>query len=148
MQGLRSLFGENMIKSWDNLYEETDDFTDKWLSSARACVAQCAGGNKDSGAENINVIETSGSLIPSLVKCLLFRLDDLISYDNVYSLWEFCAIGDGWEECEAAENMQWPFVQIDPVPVSTSHRFPGLNLETLGHYIGVVYGEDSDDEDE
>lgn len=60
---------------------------------------------------------------------------------------QFCAIGDGWEECEAAENMQWPFVQIDPGPVSTSHRFPGLNLETLGHYISVVYG-DSDDEDE
>ncbi|KAM0026691.1 putative Eyes absent family, EYA domain superfamily [Helianthus debilis subsp. tardiflorus] len=82
MQGLRSLYGENMIKSWDNLYEVTDDFTDKWLSSARTCVEQCAGGNNDPGAENINVIVTSGSLIPSLVKCLLFRLDDLISYDN------------------------------------------------------------------
>lgn len=33
MQGLRSVFGEKMIKSWDNLYQETDDFTDKWLSS-------------------------------------------------------------------------------------------------------------------
>ncbi|KAL8216391.1 hypothetical protein R6Q57_023228 [Mikania cordata] len=173
-KGLRSLFGEKMIKSWDNLYEVTDDLTDKWLSSARACVAQCASGNKDSngsGAENINVIVTSGSLIPSLVKCLLFRLDDLISYDNVYSSWEvgkyqcfslikerfngpnvqFCAIGDGWEECEAAENMQWPFVQVDPLPVTTSHRFPGLNLGTLGHYISVVYGDhdgDDDDDDE
>lgn len=61
---------------------------------------------------------------------------------------QFCAIGDGWEECEASENMQWPFVQMDPGPVTTSQRFPGLNLETLGHYISVVYGGDSDDEDE
>lgn len=178
-KGLRSVFGEKMIKSWDNLYGVTDDYTDKWLSSARACVAECASGNKDSTPSestdssssrvgNINVIVTSGSLIPSLVKCLLFRLDDLIPYENVYSSWEvgkyqcfslikerfngpnvqFCAIGDGWEECEAAENMQWPFVQIDPGPVSTSHRFPGLNLETLGHYISVIYGGDSDDNDD
>ncbi|XP_024986694.1 eyes absent homolog [Cynara cardunculus var. scolymus] len=176
-KGLRSVFGEKMIKSWDNLYEVTDDFTDKWLSSARTCVAECASGTKDvtplvdstsSRTQNVNVIVTSGSLIPSLVKCLLFRLDDLISYENVYSSWEvgkyqcfslikerfngpnvqFCAIGDGWEECEAAENMQWPFVQIDPGPVSTSHRFPGLTVETLGHYIGVVYGESDDDDDD
>lgn len=183
-EGLHSVFGEKMIKSWDNLYEATDGFTDKWLSSARACVAECASGNKDpipsvnsttdaisdstsSRIQNINVIVTSGSLIPSLVKCLLFRLDDLFSYDNVYSSWEvgkykcfslikerfngpnvqFCAIGDGWEECEAAENMQWPFVQIDPGPVSTSHRFPGLTFETLGHYISVIYGDSDDDDD-
>ena len=66
--------------------------------AARACVAQCAIGNKDptpsveladpnsdstsSRVQNINVIVTSGSLIPSLVKCLLFRLDDLFSYEN------------------------------------------------------------------
>ncbi|PWA81007.1 EYA-like protein [Artemisia annua] len=183
-KGLRSVFGEKMIRSWDNLYAVTDEYTDKWFTSARACVAQCAIGNKDptpsveladpnsdstsSRVQNINVIVTSGSLIPSLVKCLLFRLDDLFSYDNVYSSWEvgkyqcfslikerfngpnvqFCAIGDGWEECEASENMQWPFVQMDPGPVTTSQRFPGLNLETLGHYISVVYGGDSDDEDE
>nr|GEV59595.1 eyes absent homolog 2 [Tanacetum cinerariifolium] len=183
-KGLRSVFGEKMIRSWDNLFAETDEYTDKWFSSARACVAQCASGIKDSipsvrstdansdstssRVQNINVIVTSGSLIPSLVKCLLFRLDDLFPYENVYSSWEvgkyqcfslikerfngpdvqFCAIGDGWEECEASENMQWPFVQMDPGPVTTSHRFPGLNLEILGHYISVVYGGDSDDEDE
>lgn len=63
-----------------------------WIA-AKACVAECASGNKDSipdgisdstssRVQNVNVIVTSGSLIPSLVKCLLFRLDDLFSYDN------------------------------------------------------------------
>lgn len=37
--------------------------------------------------ENINVLVTSGSLIPSLAKCLLYRLDDVISAKNsMYSV--------------------------------------------------------------
>jgi len=32
--------------------------------------------------KHVNVLVTSGSLIPSLVKCLLFRLDSLISHGN------------------------------------------------------------------
>lgn len=35
MQGLRSVFGDKMIKSWDNLYVETDAYTDNWLSSGK-----------------------------------------------------------------------------------------------------------------
>ncbi|MCD7448139.1 hypothetical protein HAX54_038695 [Datura stramonium] len=56
---------------------------------------------------------------------------------------QFCVIGDGWEECEAAESMRWPFVKIDPRP-SSFHRFPGLTPKDLGHYFSVVYG-DSDE---
>lgn len=43
---------------------------------------------------HINVLVTSGSLIPSLVKCLLFRLDDLILHDNgqFFSLAIFCLL--------------------------------------------------------
>ncbi|GFZ00835.1 eyes absent-like protein [Actinidia rufa] len=52
---------------------------------------------------------------------------------------QFCVIGDGWEECDAAQAMRWPFVKIDVQP-SSSHRFPGLTLTTLGHYFSVVYG--------
>lgn len=178
-KGLRSILDENMIKSWENLYEETDSFTDKWLSSARACLEQCSAGNKETSLvggvsdctntriEHVNLLVTSGSLIPSLVKCLLFRLDDLIPYENVYSSWEvgklqcfswikerfsgqnvqFCVIGDGWEECGAAETLKWPFVQVDPRPDSP-HRFPGLNVRILSHYFSVVYENANEETDE
>lgn len=32
--------------------------------------------------QNINVLVTSGSLIPSLAKCLLYQLDDVIPANN------------------------------------------------------------------
>ncbi|OVA01286.1 hypothetical protein BVC80_1653g102 [Macleaya cordata] len=181
-QGLHNVLDQDMMKQWDDLYELTDIYTDKWLSSARTFLGQSSEGNKVltpnlaspngvinssiSNSQNVNVLVTSGSLIPSLVKCLLFRLDDLITHQNVYSSWDvgkpqcfswikerfsgpnvqFCVIGDGWEECEAAQIMRWPFVQIDHRP-SGSHRFPGLTLKTVGHYISVVY-EISDAESE
>lgn len=56
----------------------------------------------------------------------------------------FCVIGDGWEECEAAQSMNWPFVQIDPQP-SSIHRFPGLTCADLRHYFSVVYGSADED---
>lgn len=59
----------------------------------------------------------------------------------------FCVIGDGWEECSAAQSMQWPFVQIDLRPGS-SYRFPGLSLRTVGFYFSVVYGNDNIEQDE
>jgi len=33
-------------------------------------------------SSSINCIVTSGSLIPSLAKCLLYRLDDVVSAEN------------------------------------------------------------------
>jgi hypothetical protein len=33
-------------------------------------------------SSSINFIVTSGSLIPSLAKCLLYRLDDVVSSEN------------------------------------------------------------------
>ncbi|XP_052171293.1 eyes absent homolog isoform X3 [Diospyros lotus] len=174
-QGLHGILGQDMIKFLDDLYDGTDSYTDRWLSSAQTCLGQCSGRNKEltSNAdsadgmsdsptkfEHVNILVTSGSLIPSLVKCLLFRLDNLITYKNVYSSWEvgklqcfswikerftglnveFCVIGDGWEECEAAQAMRWPFVKIDIQP-GGCHRFPGLTLRTLNHYFSVVYGD-------
>ncbi|CAN4127828.1 unnamed protein product [Withania somnifera] len=177
-KGLHSILDLDMIKSWSELYDVTDSYTDMWLSAARACLEQCAVGNRDSASstvsrndagdtafQHVNILVTSGSLIPSLVKCLLFRLGGLIPCENVYSSWEvgklqcfswikerfngpnvqFCVIGDGWEECDAAESMKWPFVQIDLQP-SSCHRFPGLTPNDLSHYLSVVYG-DSDEKD-
>lgn len=150
------------------------------INVARIFLEECSAGHKktslvaadginESSAskyQHINLLVTSGSLIPSLVKCLLFKLNNMITDENVYSSWEvgklqcfqqikvrfnhpnvrFCVIGDGWEECEAAQAMQWPLVKIDMRP-GGSHRFPGLTSRTLGFYFSVVYGS-SDVEDE
>ncbi|PPD84489.1 hypothetical protein GOBAR_DD18569 [Gossypium barbadense] len=182
--GLHNILDPEMMDLWDALYKMTDEYTDGWLSSARALLEQCLAGNEDpticntvaggvvrsnaTGSRHINVLVTSGSLIPSLVKCLLFRLDNLISHENVYSSWDvgklqcfqwikerfdnrntrFCAIGDGWEECEAAQTMNWPFIKVDLRP-NSSHRFPGLTLRTVGFYFSIVYGNpDSENDDD
>ncbi|KAK7330886.1 hypothetical protein VNO77_25092 [Canavalia gladiata] len=183
LQGLQNILDHETINLWDELYDKTDEYTDRWLSSARTFLKECSGENKDAVSSSafantsvnstnvknqyVNVLVTSGSLIPSLVKCLLFRLDSLITHANVYSSWEvgkiqcfrwikerfnhpnvrFCVIGDGWEECEAAEIMRWPFVQIDPRP-GKLHRFPGLSLATVSHYFSVVYGRPNNENDE
>ncbi|TVU19092.1 hypothetical protein EJB05_35225 [Eragrostis curvula] len=109
-------------------------------------------------SSSINCIVTSGSLIPSLAKCLLYRLDDVVSSENVYSSWEvrklqcfkwikerfdgpnvrFCVIGDGPEECSAAQVMKWPFIKIEFRP-DGPHRFPGLDMPTIQNYMDVIY---------
>lgn len=178
-KGLQNVLDQELMKYWDDLYNLTDNYTDGWLSSGRAFLQQISSRNKlpaadplpsESGSapemkcRHINVLVTSGSLIPSLVKCLLFRLDDLILHDNVYSSWEvgkfrcfkwikerfggpavrFCVVGDGTEECDAAQRMNWPFIKIDFHPTGP-HRFPGLAMNTVESYIEVVYGK-SDEE--
>ncbi|KAK6157169.1 hypothetical protein DH2020_011417 [Rehmannia glutinosa] len=176
-KGLYNILNQDLIKLWDSLYDLTDTYTEKWLSSARACLEQCAGQKRDMipsvsldnaidvEFEHVNVLVTSGPLIPSLVKCLFFRLNNMIACNNVYSSLEvgklqcfswikdrfrgpnvqFCVIGDSLEECEAAQSMRWPFVQIDPQPNSI-HRFPGLTSGDLRHYFSVVYQADEDSE--
>ncbi|XP_057520381.1 eyes absent homolog isoform X2 [Amaranthus tricolor] len=164
-QGLHSIFDEKKREPWNDLYEMTDSYTDRWLSSARNLLQNCSSDNEGTSTDGtefqcINVLVTAGSLIPSLVKCLLFKLDSLIICENVYSSWDvgklrcflwikerfnwpnvqFCVIGDGWEECEAAEFLRWPFVKIDLKP-DGFHRFPGLTQKTIGHYLSVVYGD-------
>lgn len=178
-EGLQNIFDQQKMKLWEELYEMTDVYTDRWFSSARACLEECSFSDKaplasvdrtsnstSSSSQHVNVLVTNGSLIPSLVKCLLFRLDHLITPGNVYSSWEvgklqcfqwikkrfdksnvrFCVIGDGWEECEAAQSMKWPFVKIDLQPRSP-HRFPGLSLKTLGSYLSVIYGNSDSSSD-
>ncbi|KZV16249.1 eyes absent2-like [Dorcoceras hygrometricum] len=176
-KGLYNLLNQHVLKLLDNLYDLTDTYTEKWFSSARSCLEECAGQKRDkhpyinlSNArdttfQHVNVLVTSGPLVPSLVKCLLYRLDKMIDCDKVYSSLEvgklqcfswikerfsgpdfqFCVVGDGWEECEAAETMNWPFVKIDLLP-NSNHRFPGLTSRDLQRYITVVY-EKLDKED-
>lgn len=35
LQGLHSILNGDMIKCWDDLYDETDSYTDRWLSSGK-----------------------------------------------------------------------------------------------------------------
>ncbi|WOL13230.1 hypothetical protein Cni_G21999 [Canna indica] len=181
-QGLHKVLDEHKIKLWNDLYSLTDSYTDGWLSSAHAVLEQTSEKTNLSASDlsaevapasiptickNINVLVTSGSLIPSLAKCLLYRLDDVITANNVYSSWEvgkfqcfswikerfggpdvrFCAIGDGIEECEAAEAMTWPFIKIDLRPTS-QHRFPGLTMDMIRSYINVIYGSPDAEEEQ
>lgn len=108
---------------------------------------------------NCNILVTSGTLIPSLVKCLLFRLDPYFHPSNIYSSREvgklqcfqwiyerfsivkpvkFCVIGDGTDESEAAQMLAWPFVKISTGPYSC-HRLPSLSMDILHHYVTVGY---------
>ncbi|XP_031502896.1 eyes absent homolog [Nymphaea colorata] len=173
-QGLDDLLDERTIKLWHDLYSSTDHYTDGWLSSARSLLACCRGNSPEDGAKNIDeagrcihVLVTSGALVPSLVKCLLFRLNDFIPSTNVYSScdvgklqcfsWirdrfnnsnsQFCVIGNGLEECEAAEAMNWPFVEVDMQPTG-NHRFPGLSIRTIKLHIEVAYGVPKSENDE
>ncbi|KAA0053053.1 eyes absent-like protein 2 [Cucumis melo var. makuwa] len=179
-EGLRNIFDQQKMKHWEELYEMTDVYTDRWFSSARAFLEECSisdepphasadqtSNSNSTSSQHVNILVTSGALIPSLVKCLLFRLDHLITPGNVYSSWEvekvqcfqwikerfdkpnvrFCAIGNGWEECEAAQSLKWPFVKIDLQPGSL-HRFPGLSLKTIGFYFSVIYGNSDSSNDE
>ncbi|CAL9769805.1 unnamed protein product [Musa acuminata subsp. burmannicoides] len=174
-QGLCKILDQQTVRLWNDLYSLTDSYTDGWLSSGHALLEQTLGKTSlpsnyllssdsttrsvTSKYQNINVLVTSGSLIPSLAKCLLYRLDDVIAANNVYSSWEvgklrcfswikerfggpnvrFCVIGDGTEECEAAQAMRWPFIKIDLRP-SSSCRFPGLTMKVVQSYTDVMYG--------
>ncbi|KAG9452950.1 hypothetical protein H6P81_005854 [Aristolochia fimbriata] len=178
-KGLNNFLDQEMITQWEHLYNLTDTYTDGWFSSARIFLQETSGRNHmsdqlispeqhglisatDTKHQNVNILVTSGSLVPSLVKCLLFRLDDLIEAQNIYSSWEvgklqcfswvkerfpganvqFCVIGDGFEECKAAEAMTWPFIRIDPRP-DGFHRFPGLTMQMVKRYTEVIYNSNT-----
>ncbi|XP_062227851.1 eyes absent homolog isoform X3 [Phragmites australis] len=165
--GLEKILDQHMVKVWDDLYSLTDKYTDGWLSSAHKLLGEAIGKSAAAPSANsssINCIVTSGSLIPSLAKCLLYRLDDVVSSENVYSSWEagklqcfkwikerfdgpnirFCAIGDGPEECSAAQVMKWPFIKVEFHPEGP-HRFPGLDMATIQNYMDVIYESSSKD---
>ncbi|KAM3196627.1 hypothetical protein ACQJBY_072365 [Aegilops geniculata] len=160
-KGLQKILDHRMFKVWSDLYSLTDKYTDGWLSSAHKLLEEALGKSTAEPAvksSSINCIVTSGSLVPSIAKCLLYRLDDVVSSDNVYSSWEsgklqcfkwikerhggpnvrFCAVGDGPEERSAASIMKWPFVKIEIRP-DAPHRFPGLSLSTIHGIMDAVY---------
>lgn len=170
LQGVETLLTTEQLQEWQELYELTDSYTDGWLTAGRTILQSCldstvseADGNGSTGlgiSSLINVLVTSGSLVPSLVKILLFKLNKFISHEHVYSSTEvgklqcfqqirqqygnpqvkFCVIGDGLDECEAAEALKWPFIKIDPNPYGHL-RLPALSVDVINNYMKVIYGD-------
>jgi len=184
-QGLETLLTAEQIIEWCDLYEETDAFTDGWLSAGRQKLEELQRSNEQalqgvteqalqfretgSGDEiddtstdltAYNFLVTSGTLIPSLVKCLLFKLDQYFNPSNIFSSREdgklqccrwirdrflqqekfpkYCALGDGPDEKEAARVLAWPFVNICTDPDSP-HRLPQLSAKTVKQHMDAVY---------
>ena len=50
------------------------------------------------------------------------------------------------EECQVDKNLGWPFVKIDPY-LEGGHRFPGLSLSTVNHYLHCIYGSSESDKE-
>jgi len=190
-KGLEKLLSHEQKIEWRRLYEATDKYTDGWLSAGRQLLEESERANKMQENDlhgrvqtmgtserrlgevrqvasegNCNVLVTSGTLIPSLVKCLLFRLNTYFHPLNIYSSREvgklqcfrwiyerfsmvtppfkFCAIGDGIDECEAAQILEWPFVRVSTAPsgaqIQDAFRLPLLSMDILHHYVTNRYG--------
>lgn len=180
-KGLEKLLTQDQLTEWNNLYEATDIFTDGWLTAGRELLEACQRANqhlneKQHKAEslntgncdpilqastcvkNYNILVTSGTLVPSLVKCMLFRLDSYFHHLNIYSSREvgklqcfywirervqglpvrFCVVGDGIDECEAAQWLAWPFVKINIGP-DADNRLPIMSMEILEQNMRTIY---------
>ncbi|KAG0586287.1 hypothetical protein KC19_2G079200 [Ceratodon purpureus] len=180
-QGLDTLLTPEQDKEWHDLYEATDSFTDGWLSAGREKLEELQkvneqklqeikissdGSVKSSSAPNsYNFLVTSGTLIPSLVKCMLFKLSPYFNASNIYSsrevgklqccrwirdrfshsekLPKFCSIGDGPDEREAARVLAWPFVNISIDPDAPG-QLPLLSYKTVKVHIKAVYRDNAD----
>lgn len=79
-QGLNNFLDESKIKEFDDLYYATDRYTDGWLSSAATFLKELSSENPME--KNVHVLVTNGALIPTLAKCSLYRMDDVISHQN------------------------------------------------------------------
>eukprot|EP00850_Spirogloea_muscicola_P000932 SM000003S11177 [mRNA] locus=s3:1403591:1407159:+ [translate_table: standard] len=156
---------------WAALYDETDAYVDGWLSAGRKVLKECEGptarlkdGIADAGSEapmpdsgaigavartNTNVLVSSGQLVPTLAKCLLFKLHKLINPLNAYSSRDVrkiecfqsiqerwpgvpcCAIGDGLDEEAGAAVLNWPFVKVAHATKDGCFRIQDLTLAKI-----------------
>lgn len=188
-QGLETFLSPEQAKEWDDLYEETDSFTDGWLSSGRQKLKEFQKANEQAlqdelretascnkstestsestaaSSNSFNYLVTSGTLIPTLAKCLLFKLSPYFKPSNIFSSREvgklqccrwirdrfldrntfpkFCAIGDGPDEREAARILTWPFVTISTDP-NSSDQLPMLSITAIQNLMKSVYRDSED----
>ena len=50
----------------------------------------------------------------------------------------FCVIGDGVDECEAANGLSWPFLKIHIGP-NAVYQLPTVSMEIIDHHMKIVY---------
>lgn len=50
----------------------------------------------------------------------------------------FCVVGDGIDECEAAQWLAWPFVKINIGP-DADNRLPIMSMEILEQNMRTIY---------
>lgn len=75
-----SLIGTAKRDSWLSLRNELETMTDNWLSLATKCLEII-----DKRPNSANILITSGQLVPSLAKMLVFGLGPLFPIENIYS---------------------------------------------------------------
>ncbi|KAL0050629.1 hypothetical protein WJX82_003772 [Trebouxia sp. C0006] len=113
-------FGHTMMdQQLSKLMQKTSGGPSNWIDT-------------DDNADVVNVLVTTGQLVPTLGKLLLFKLDGAFKATSVYSArnegkahcfdliaerfgsdCNYVAIGDGAEEQRCAEQRQWPFVKVN-----------------------------------
>jgi hypothetical protein len=137
-----------LCAAWHTLYENTDAFSQGWLTAGVTAVAAAA------AAGCTNVLVTAGCLLPTLAKLLLFKLDGLFPADAILSARRegkaacfarivarhggrarYCAVGDGAEEAAAARAMRWPLLPIAPLPADGALPPHAITTELLARRL-------------
>lgn len=113
-------------KQIQELVDAIDAFTDGWISTARS-VLKTLNDDDDSA---VHLIVTNSQLVPALCKCILYRFNQMIPAQNVYSSAhvgkracfkrimesfgsaEYIVVGNGPEEEEAAHDLSLDFIQV------------------------------------
>ncbi|KAL3161743.1 hypothetical protein ABBQ38_008840 [Trebouxia sp. C0009 RCD-2024] len=112
-------FGHTMMDQHLTKLMQKTSGVDQWMET-------------DENADVVNVLVTTGQLVPTLGKLLLFKLDGAFKATSVYSArnkgkahcfdliaerfgsdCNYVAIGDGSEEQRCAQKRSWPFVKVN-----------------------------------
>uniref|UniRef100_A0A1I8I844 Eyes absent homolog n=1 Tax=Macrostomum lignano TaxID=282301 RepID=A0A1I8I844_9PLAT len=113
-------------EEWHQVRQETEQFTDSWLTLALKSLSIIA-----NRSACVNVLVTNTQLVPALGKILVFGLAPVFSVENVYSATKigkescferiasrygrkptYVAIGDSHDEEAAAKSLNWPFWRV------------------------------------
>jgi len=124
---LKKLLSEKQFKEWNSIYTDINKYTNDWLEFATKIVESSLIHSK---YETVNYLVSSGGLVPTLAKLLLFRLAHCFQVDHIYSSSPkgkvscfqqikakytdepIMVIGDSEEEEQAASKLKLDFVKI------------------------------------
>jgi len=142
---IRSLLSSTGVHEVNTLYSEIDKFTTGWLGRGKNLLKLAM-----EKKEVLNVLITSGQLVPTIAKMIAYRLNDIIPIQNIYSSstvgkhWclnkiksqyknaKFIVIGDGNEERDMSILENIPFYKIsDSCDLLKLHSKLLFNIETV-----------------